>query len=815
MIKNYITIAVRNLLKHKFYTLINIFGLAIGIACCLILVFYVKNELSYDKHNEKFERIYRINSHLNFGGKEYRMAFLPAPMGPSLRQEFPDVESTVRFRGRGSFLVKRPEGENITQTKAVFVDSTIFDVFTIPIVKGNKKSILSKPHTVAISETASEIYFSGEDPIGKRLVMDNNTEYEVTAVFEDMPSTNHFHYDFLLSMEGLEEAKNQIWLSNNFYTYLLLKEGVTNPDFDGKFNALIDKFVKPQIEQFMGTKFEDLAASGAVLEYWAMPLGDIHLYSKSQFEMEPNGNIQYVYIFSIIGFFVLVIACINFMNLSTARSSMRSKEVGIRKVLGSFRSQIILQFLSEAFVITAISFLISILLIELFLPLFNELSGQSINIEYFNDPVILISMLAILSVVGLLSGSYPAFFLSSFKPVAVLRGKLKSAGRTGGLRKFLVVVQFGISIALVIGAMVITNQLRYIQNYELGFEKDQVIIIQDAYALGDQLNSFRNEISQFSEVKSVSKSSYLPVNFSARSDNAFWPEGMDVTPENSVSLQNWRIDEEYLGTMGMDLLEGRNFSLDRPTDSLAVILNERAVELFGFENPIGEKIITMNLPQDGKPDFSNLLEYEVVGVVKNFNFDSFKSNINALGMFNLPSDGFLSVKVKGNNIINTVDMIESKWTDIVSDQPFSYSFLDDRFNEMYQSEEKVAKLVGLFAALAIFIACLGLFALAAFTAEQRTKEIGVRKVLGASIWDVVLLLTGEFNKLVLISFVIAAPLAWYGMELWLEDFVYRTDISWLSIGLAGLISFFIAWVTMSYQSVKAGMSDPVESLRYE
>jgi putative ABC transport system permease protein len=619
----------------------------------------------------------------------------------------------------------------------------------------------------------------------------------------------------MLSMESNEDALNQIWLSHNYYTYVLVDESVVDPAWDEKFDALFEKFVIPQIEHFTQKSIDDFKSSGSELEYWAMPLGDIHLYSKVEFELEPNGNIQYVYIFSIIGFFVLLIACINFMNLSTARSSTRSKEVGIRKVLGSFRQQIILQFLAEAFIITAVSFILSLFLIELLMPVFSDVSGIELRINYFQDPIILISIVLIFLIVGLLSGSYPAFFLSSFAPVTVLRGKVQTAMKSGSLRKVLVVIQFGISIALVIGTLVILKQLNYIQNYELGFDKEQVLIVQDAYALGDNLESFKNELLNFPEVKAASISSFLPVSQSARSDNAFWPEGTDFNTETSVSLQNWRVDEDYLESMGMELQLGRNFSEDRPTDTAAVILNERAVELFGFENPIGSYIQTVNLTPDGNPDFQNTLKFEVIGVVQDFNYDSFESNINALGLFNLPSSGFISIKLTGNNILNSVQNVEEKWESMVDDQPFSYVFLDDRFNEMYQNESRVAKLVGLFAGLAIFIACLGLFALAAFTAEQRTEEIGVRKVMGASVWDIVLLMSKEFNKLVLISFIIAAPLAWYGMEKWLEDFAYRTNIGVSILLIAGLLSFLIAWITMSYQSVKAGTSDPIKSLRYE
>jgi putative ABC transport system permease protein len=819
MLRNYFTIALRNLNKNRFYTAINISGLAVGIASCLIIVLFVMSELGYDKHHSNADRIYRINGEIKFGGSHYLLAVAPAPLAEVLVQEFPEVESAVRFRSRGSYLVKASEtSDNIKEDNVIWADSSFFKIFTVPVLQGNSRTALKEPNSVAISQKIANKFFPDGHALGQTLILDNRWPMTVTAVFADMPKTGHFKFDILISMSGLDEAKGTNFLSNNFQTYILLKAGTDARALETKLPAIVIKYIGAQAAQMLGGEFtmDKFVEAGNKLEYTLIPLTDIHLHSDRPIgELGPNGDIAYVYLFSAVALLILVIACINFMNLSTARSANRAKEVGVRKVMGSLRSHLIRQFLTESILLSVLSFVIAVALAYSIVPIFNELSQKSLVLP-FSTPLFYLVLFVGSLVVGMMAGLYPSFFLSAFKPVQVLKGQVALGMKSGLVRSSLVVFQFMISIFLIVGTITVYRQLDFIQHKKIGFEKDQVLIVHDAYALGDKTSVFKDEIKKNSFILNGTATGYIPVN-GWRNDNTYWPEGGQPTQDNMVGMQTWGVDLDYIKTFGMKMMAGRFFSPEFPSDSQAVVLNESAVRQYNFEqNPIGKKISTFtdNNP-DGSPDMNSMQSWEVVGVVEDFHFESLKQNIAPLAFFLDGNNGSVAFRFQAKNTQDVISTIEKTWKTLAPGQPFQYSFLDEDFANLYTTEQRLGKTFAVFASLAIIIACLGLFALTAFTAEQRTKEIGVRKVLGASVSSIVVLLSKEFGKLVLIAFVLATPFAWWAVNKWLEDYQYKVEIGWTVFGLAGIIALAIAWLTMSYQSIKAATSNPVKSLRNE
>jgi len=817
MFRNYITIAVRNLMKHRFYTFINVAGLATGIAACLVISLFVINELNYDNHHTKADRIYRVNGEIKFAENHYKLAVAPAPMADALLQEYPEVEAAVRFRSRGSYLVKKNEtADNIKEHDVVWTDSTFFKIFTVPVLEGNPATALSNPNDIAISKTLADKLFPDSSAVGQTLILDNRWPVKVTAVYADMPDNGHFRFNMLIALSGLDEAQAPNFLSNNFNTYILLREGADPKALEAKLPTYVEKYVGPQAAQVLGGEFtmEKFKASGNKFEYTLMPLQAIHLNSDLTAEFRANGDITYVYLFAAIAIFILLIACINFMNLSTARSANRAKEVGVRKVMGSLRSHLIRQFLMESTLLTLFSFALALALAYLFIPIFNLLSQKNLVLP-FGDFRLYLIVIGGAIVIGGLAGLYPSFFLSAFKPVNVLKGQVSLGMKSGFIRSALVVFQFVISIFLVIGTITVNRQLNYIQNKKIGFKKDQVLIIQDAYALQNNSEAFKNEVMKNSFIQSGTVTGFLPVS-SWRSDNSHWPAGNQPTQENMVGLQTWEVDHDYVNTMGMNIKEGRYFSREFLSDSSAVVLNETAVKRFNFTEPLGKKIATYtwNGP-DGTPDPKSLREYTIVGIVEDFHFESLKQNIAPLGLYLKSSNGSVAFRFEAKNAQDVIKTIEQTWKTMAPGQPFQYSFMDEDFSRMYDNEQRLGKTFAVFAGLAILIACLGLFALTAFTAEQRTKEIGIRKVLGASVGSIVLLLSKEFGKLIIIAFVMASPLAWYSVNWWLKNYTYKVEIGILVYVLAGGFAFLVAWLTMGYQSIKAATSNPVQSLRSE
>jgi len=809
MIKNYLRVTWRNLVKNKVFSFINITGLAIGLACFLLIALYVTDELAYDRYNEKAERIYRVDAAIKFGGNELNLAVSSDPMGATLKKDYPQVEEYTRiYASNGNKLIKR-NNEFISEDEVAHADSTFFNVFTLPAISGDTKTALNAPNTVVITESTAKKYFDDVNAIGKVIETDEKEQYKVTAVIKDMPRNSHFNFDMIFSMKNV----NYQWgnfLSHNFHTYIVLKKGADYREFEKNFSQFTAKYILAQAKQLMEiSSMEEFEKSGNKLKYSLMPLTDIHLHSDLTGELGVNGNIQYVYIFSAIALFILLIACINFMNLSTARSANRAREVGIRKVLGTSRKELITQFLIESTVMAVISLILAVAVAYLILPTFNDIAGKSILLRDFFTGKAILFIILLPFIVGLLAGSYPAFFLSGFKPIQVLKGKLNMGSKSGGMRSGLVVFQFAISIFLIIGTIIIYKQINYIQHTKLGFNKDQVLIINGTDALGNNVDAFKNEVLQMPGVSSATMSGFLPVN-SSRNDNSFSKDPV-MDAKNALSMQTWRVDYDYIKTLGMEMQKGRNFSKDFGSDSTAVILNEAAARVLGYDDPVGKKIYTSTNPNDPAAQES----FSIIGVVKNFHYESLRDNIGPLCFFLGISSGATSFKVTAANIPTLLKQVESKWKTMAPGMPFSHRFMDDAFNNIYHEEMRVGKLAMIFSLLAIFIACLGLFGLATFMAEQRTKEIGIRKVLGANVAGIVQLLSKDFLKLVIIAFCLSVPLAWWGMNKWLQDFAYRVDISWWVFALAGLTALVIALITVSLQAIRAALANPVKSLRTE
>ena len=808
MLRNYFKTAIRNLWKSKGFSAINIVGLAIGLSTCLLILIFVMDELGYDRYNEKADRIYRVDGDIKFGGNHLILAVAPAPAGPALLRDYPEVEKECRFRMQGGRLVKKGN-QNLQEDAVIYADSTIFDVFTLPMLYGDPHTALMEPRTVVITEKMAKKYFDAVDVVGRTLTMNDTIPYKVTGVIRDIPSQSHFHYDFFLSMSELEEAKQMDqWLSNNFNTYIVLRKGADPAKLEAKFGKMVAKYVEPELKAAVNVSLDDFFKAGNFVGFYLTPLTTIHLHSNKTAELGPNGNVLYVYIFSAIAAFILLIACVNFMNLSTARSSNRAKEVGIRKVLGSLRGNLISQFMMESLLLSLISMLLALGLAWLFLPVFNDLSGKHMVIGLFSRPWLAPAMLGLVVVVGILAGSYPAFYLSAFRPILVLKGNVAAGFKSGLLRNVLVGFQFFISIFLLIGTAVIYRQLGYIREKSVGFNRDQVLIVNGTDALGNHIHDFKEQLLKLSGVKGATMTGFMPTG-DWRNDDAIFLS-RDLDPKKAISMQTWQVDEDYIPVLGMQLASGRNFSRDFKTDSNACIINEATLKFMQGRPPVGASLYELN-------DITkkSVSEYHIVGVVKDFNFNSLREVVTPMVIYLHESRGRIALRVGTADIHHLIGQIEAVWRRMAPSQPFGYSFMDEEFNNIYRNEQRQGGIALSFSVLAIFIACLGLFGLAAYAAEQRTREIGIRKVLGASVRGIVALLSRDFLVLVLIAAVIAFPVAWWFMNHWLQDYAYRIKIGWEIFAFAGIMAVAIALLTVSFQAVRAAFANPVNSLRSE
>jgi len=802
MIKNYFKIAIRNIIKHKSFSFINIIGLAIGIACSILILLFVTNELSYDKFHEKADRIYRIAVRASIGDTKINQTYSSSITFQKLLEDFPEIENGIKFLRLGRVPVILDK-KTFYESRFYAVDSTFYDVFTIPLIQGNPKTVLSNPNTMVVSKNTAIKYFGNTDAVGKVLIADfgpeGSIDFKITGVSENVPDNSHFHYDLLVSSASFPTYINDPgWSSNNFISYVVLKKGTSKEGVEEKLKEFTRKYMG-------GERFDKWVAQGNFWEYYLQPVTKIHLNSDLNGEFEANGNETYVYIFSVISIIILLIACINFMNLSIAKSSLRAKEVGLRKVVGSSRNKLMRQFLSESVLLSYISLALGIVIVEILLPLYRNLIGRQLEIHYFDNFVVIPSLLAFGLIVGIISGSYPAFFLSSFKPITVFKGNLGSSKGSSWLKNVLVVFQFTISIFLIIGTLVVYQQLKFFQNQKLGFEKDQVLVVSNPGSLGNNIIPFKEALRKFSSVMDVSGSNTLPGK--GFSNIGFGAEAVD----QSFTLNLCVCDYDFLKTLKLKLAQGRFFSRDFVSDSNAAVLNEKAVELLGWNNPIGKRI--NNWAQ-------NRGNFVVIGVIKDYHYESLHHKIRPMALF--LSGGYytnvercISVRLNSENISGTIKYIENTWNNFAQNMPFEYSFLDEDFDNLYINEKQTRKLFTIFSCLAIFIACLGLFGLVSFIADRKTKEIGIRKVLGASVSGIVTILNKSFIKLVLIANFIAWPAAWYAMNRWLQNFAYRIKLSWWMFVLAALISLMIALITVSSQTVKAALKNPVNSLRYE
>jgi putative ABC transport system permease protein len=807
MLQNHFRIAWRSLRKQKVYSMIMIGGFSVGIAACLLIALYIRDELSYDRHYPNVERIYRLYTEYHYQGKIYPSAYFPAPLARVLEQDFPEVEraghvNAVRLFGAGSNYIRRMgDVQNIYEEGFVYADQGIVDLLQIPVIRGDAKHVLDKPGTIVISERVAKKLFPFGDPVGEILFINNdeNRPYTVSGVIEDFPQHCHLQHNFMISLVGdpLYPGEQTKSTSTNYFTYVLLRPGADAAQFENKLQEIKTNYLVAAYEKEGSFTKEQLEA---LMTFKIQPIRDVHLKLTDMRDTSNHGDIRFVWMFGAIGMIILLIACVNFINLSTARSANRAKEVGLRKVVGSSRSSLIRQFLSESLLFSFISFGLGIILMELFLPYFNQLTDKTLvfpwNVwEVF--PLLLFST----TFIGIAAGVFPALYLSSFKPVSVLKGEISRRSRSGGLRGGLVIFQFSTCILLIVGTMIVNRQLDFVLHTKLGYEKEQVLLIQGTSILGDQVASFKDELTQLSGVKSASVGDYLPVEQGKRNGNTFWVEGESKT--DTLGGQFWLVDTDYIRTFGMRLVEGRNFSREMPSDSRAAIINQQMVEQLGLTNPVGQQIINWKDP------------WTIIGVVEDFHYSSMRSEIRPVCMVLGNSPSMTAVKMDTADLPGLIASISGIWDAFSPNQPIRYTFLDESYAKMYADVLQMGKLLGNFSLLAILVACLGLYALSAFLTEQRSKEISIRRIVGASLSSIFGLLTLSYLRLVLVAFLIAAPFAWYLMQKWLEGFVYRIDITWDVFLFAGLIALFIAVATISYQSIRASQADPAKGLRTE
>jgi putative ABC transport system permease protein len=808
MYKNYFTIAWRTFLKSKGYSFINITGLAVGLSACLLIGLYVKHELSYDRFHEKASRVFRVNEELKFGDNHLDLAVASPLFGETAKNEIQQVEQTTRLHWYGSFLVKK-ENENIREGNVGWADSTLFDVFTLPLISGNPKTALTEPNSIVITESVARKYFDRTDVVGETLTIDNTRSRKITGVIKDLPSNMHFPFTSFIPIVELKEALEDTWAGNqNWNTYLLLKEGANVEEVTPLLNKMLDRHLGPQLKAVIGKTLDDFNKEGNFFKASLTALPDIHLHSNRIGELYGPGNIQYVYIFSAIAGCILFIAIINFMNLATARSANRAREVGMRKVMGSKKGALIGQFITESVLTCAAAMVIAIAITVMIFPFFNELTAKPLDPATLSTPQVVIALLIVTIMVGVLSGSYPAFYLSAFQPVSVLKGTHSSGGKRSVFRNVLVVFQFSASVFLIAGTLIVFSQLQYIQQKDIGYNREQLLIISNVEKLGDRTEALKTSLLQVRGVEKTTVTGFLPVNYYRNNDSFFTSPSLEL--KDAISVQKWVIDEDYLETMGMQLVQGRNFSKEIAADTASLILNESAAKFMGNHDILEKKLYRI---ADEKT--KTLKEFRVIGIVKDFNFSSLRERVKPLAFTFGSDDGGMTVRIEGSDITHTISAIEDKWKSVASDLPFEYSFMDADFDQLYKGERQSGKLITYFASLSIFISCLGLFGLATFMAEQRTKEIGIRKVMGASVAGITALLSKDFLKLLLISVAIAIPVAWYFTDKWLQDFAYHITVEWWIFAVASVIALIIALLTVSVQAIKAAVQNPVTSLRSE
>ena len=802
MIKIHFVAGIRKLLKDKFYTVINVAGLTIGMAGCLLVTLYIRDELSFDRFHEKSDRIYRICAMGSIGNTPINQVYTCAPLPSTLITDYPEVIQAVRISGKWDAVLNYGD-KTFYEDQILAVDSTFFDVFSFPLLEGNPSRLLNEPNTVVITESTARKYFGTESPMDKLLnfiTQGEENAVRVVGVVEDVPHNAHFHFNVLLSLCSFDFSRSENWWNNNFKTYLVLQEGSDYRELEAKLPDFIRKYLSGDIAQW-----DEWLKAGNYWKYILQPLEKIHLTSDLNGEFEPNGNIEYVYIFSVVGLIILLIACINFMNLSTARSASQAREVGVKKVAGASRTSIIIQFLTESLIYALLAGMVSILLIQLMLPFFNQLTQKEFSIQNVLTPSGILILLGLIAIIALAAGTYPAFYLSSFHPTVIFRGLSRTGRGKSWLRAILVVFQFSLSIILMAGTFIVYAQLAYFQNKELGFSKEQIMILERPETLGQKVQSFKESLVQHSSIPWVTSSSaVMGIDFNN------WGCHFEGHDENEwTTLNMFGVDHDFLNTFSMHMDTGRFFSRHFLTDSSGIVINQAAAKLFNTPDVIGKKIT-----------FGGQDDFHVIGVMQNFHYESFHQTIRPAAMILIPGiwgihENFISIKINGRNIPETVRYIEKQWEAFTGGLPIQYSFFEREYDKLYQNEMRTGKVMTLFSFIAIFIASLGLLGLVAFTTEQRTKEIGIRKVQGASASRILIYLWKDFGKWILVATLIAIPVTWYLLSHWLQNFAYRIAFQWWSLALAAAIALVIAIITVSYQTIHAARANPAESLRYE
>ena len=806
MLRNLIAHSLRSFKRQRSYILINILGLSIGIACSLLIAIYVINEAGFDRFNEKKDRIYRIVLNGKMGGQEFVGAFTCAPIGPTLLNEFPEVEDYLRLTGRGPTVIEYDD-LTFTDDNIVESDSAFFNFFSIPLLKGDPKNVLNQPRRAVLSESTARKIFGNENPIDKAIkIGDDTARYIVSGVMADFPGNSHFEASILLSFMTNPRSQDPVWISNSFSTYVLLKPNSSYTTVDDKIPALLEKYAGPQVERFMGISIDEFMSQGNKYRYYLQSLKDIHLDPSIQQEFKEASDPKYLWIFASISVLIILIAAINFMNLATAQATRRAKEVGIKKISGSTRGMLISQFLSESFILSFLSLIIALVVIRITLPFFNNLLGSDLSLSLFDSWYKIPVLLGFTLFVGILAGSYPAFFLSSFNPSEVLKGSVKGSMRNGRIRRVLVVFQFAVSILLITGTLVMYRQIFFMLNKDVGFDREQLLVINAAHTLQNRVEAFKEAVKEIPGVVSIASSTAVPGR-----NNNLNGYAIEGRRDETILLQtNW-VDYDYIDSYKMTLVTGRDFDRSFTSDRDACIINESAAKNFGVTDIANTRFM---LPQD-----SGRFQYlQVIGIVKNFNFESLRNPIQPYILVSKGENqnwGYVTVRLSAMNYQQTISEIESRWKQFTSNDPLQYYFVDEDFERMYLQEKQNAKLAVIFSALAILIAALGLFGLTSFTVEQRTKEIGVRKAMGSSVSGIYFVISKEIMILVSVSALIAWPLVYYIASNWLENFYYRINAGAFSF-LAGLaVALSVATITISYRILKAARVNPAQSLKYE
>jgi len=804
---NYLKITFRNLVRRKFYTFINITGLSIGLAASLLIILYISDEFSYDTFHKDAERIYRVHTRARLAGKDMNTCYSSAPISADLKREIPEVLEGCRITIWNDINI-RYEDQAFSENNVLLADSNFFSFFSFKLKVGNPNTALKEPNSIILTETTAQKYFGEETRdyshfLGRLINVGLNDTYVIKGIAADTPSNSHFKFNVILSMESWDYSHNTSWLGNNLQNYVKLNEQADFHLVEAKFPDLVEKYIGPQVQQVLGMSLQQFYDQGGAYGFYLQPLLRIHLHPQTQSELEPPGNIQIIYLLFAIALLIIIIACINFMNLSTARYTDRIKEVGVRKSLGASRKRLMGQFLTESLILTTVSMFMAIILLAVFLGEFNMISDKAITVESLVTPSILGGIGIIILGVGFLAGSYPAIYLTSFSPIDILRSKIGKGLKTGKFRSYFVLFQFTMSIMLIISTLLIFKQLKYVQNKDLGFDRENVMVLRNTEGLGKDKLAFKEELKRLNDVSDVSITNHTPPDFNQSTVFKALGGSQDDFPSTYCV-----VDRDHARTLDLEIAAGRFFSEEFPSDSSAVVVNETTARLLGWDNPIGQKIETYW--GEGKSDIR-----EVIGVVKDFHFQSLHREMSSLFIFYGTSGNKMLVRLTTGNIQEKIKLIEAKWKAFAPDQPFDFSFVDADFDAKFRQDQQMGKIFLIFTALALFVACLGLLGLATFMAEQRSKEIGIRKVMGASNPGIIQLLSLEYLKLIGISFLLSIPLTIMLITWWLDNFAYKTNIGVLSFLIGGGITMVISMVSVAYHSIKAAMRNPVEALRYE